>query len=154
MKIATERDLTSAVSLAIDGDLFVLSASGTVAVFSAGDAKSFAITDLDPPPKRPKSSWTYNGLENLYILEPVKKRIVVLDKTGKLVRQYTDTTWVNPESMVINEEKRLYTYWIKIRYLNLDYNPVYLAPACSSVSGVVISRRVTTLPSSDLRKYV
>ncbi len=106
VKTATERDLTSAVSLAIDGDLFVLSASGTVAVFSAGDAKSFAITDLDPPLQAPKELWTYNGLENLYILEPVKKRIVVLDKTGKLVRQYTDTTWVNPESMVINEEKK------------------------------------------------
>ena len=98
-------DLGDAISLAIDGDLFVLKANGEVMKLVAGRRQTFEITGLDPKLREPAILWTYNDVKNLYILEPSQKRVVVLDKNGKLLAQYTASAWQNPTGMVVREEK-------------------------------------------------
>lgn len=107
----------SPLSFAIDGDLYLLSASGTIAKYTAGEPSAFAVQGLDPVLSSPTVLWTYNGVNHLYILEPAQKRVVVLDKNGKLIDQYIAAAWVNPKDMMINEEKK--TVFV------LDQNKVY-----------------------------
>ncbi len=97
-------DIRTAVSLAIDGDIYVLTHTD-VFLFSGGNSKAFTVQNLDPALDQPVKIWTYNGVPYLYILEPTHKRLIVLDKTGVLVRQYTDKAWKNPTGMVINTEE-------------------------------------------------
>lgn len=110
-------DVTKAISMAVDGDVFVLENTGEIVKLVGGQKQAFSIAGLDPQITAPVSIWTYNSINNLYILEPSAKRIVVIDKDGKLVGQYTSPTWKNPSAMVVDTDK-------KIIYI-LDENKIY-----------------------------
>lgn len=99
-------DLNDAVSLAIDGDIYVLTKTGKILLFSAGEQKALPVLGLDPALESPEVVWTYNNIKNLYILESRHKRVVVLDKTGKLLAQYTDPAWQHPTGMIVVEDKK------------------------------------------------
>ena len=73
-------NLTNAVSIAVDGDVFVLNKNGEILKLVGGEKQAFAIVGLEPPLKAPTFIWTYNNINNLYILEPDAKRVVVTDK--------------------------------------------------------------------------
>lgn len=109
--------LADAVSIAIDGDVYILTASGEIKKFVAGVEEAFSITGLDPALSNPTELFTYTDVNYLYILEPTNKRIVVLDKTGKLVKQYTAAEWKNPTGMSVDEKNK--TVYV------LDSNVVY-----------------------------
>lgn len=110
-------DVRDAVSLAIDGDLFILKNSGEILKLANGQKSDWLITGLDPILEKPVDIWTYNNVTNIYILEPANRRVVVLNKEGKLLVQYTATEWQNPTGMVINEAG-------KTGYI-LDQNKIY-----------------------------
>ena len=113
-------DIKNAMSLAIDGDLYLLKNNGEILKFTAGKIQPFGASALDPALTNPTQIWTYNDVKNIYILEPSTKRVVVLDKNGTLVKQYTSTNWVNPTSMVVDEVRG--TVYI------LDSNKVFSFP--------------------------
>lgn len=111
--------LQNARSMAIDGDVFVLTSRGDQGVilkFTAGVEQAFTVS-VDPPLTLPEIIWTYNNVNHLYVLESANKRVVVLDKAGALVQQYTDPTWKNPTGMVVDEAKK--TVYV------LDDNKIY-----------------------------
>ena len=110
-------DLKDAVSMAIDGDMFVLKQNGEIVKLTAGRKADFTISGLEPKLDKPLAIWTYNNLANIYILEPTNKRIVILDKTGKLIGQYTAVEWQNPGGMIVDEVKK--TVYV------LDNNKIY-----------------------------
>ncbi len=110
-------DVTDAVSLAVDSDLFILKKNGEIIKMSGGKKQDFFVTGLDPVLDNPIKIWTYNGLQNIYILESTNKRVVVLDKAGKMLNQYTANDWQNPTSMLVKEENK--TIYI------LDNNKIY-----------------------------
>lgn len=97
-------DLSGAVSITIDGDIYVLTSEGELFQFAKGLKQSFTVADLDPALSNPTIVWTYNDIEHLYILEPTNKRVVVLTKEGRLVTQYSSLDWVHPTGMVVDEE--------------------------------------------------
>ena len=115
--LKSESDLSDAVSLAIDGDLFLLKANGEIYKFVSGVKQEFAVTGLDPALSNPAEIWTYNNVKNIYVLEPTNRRVVVLDKQGQLLQQYTQASWQSPTGMVVDEEK-------KVIYI-LDDNKIY-----------------------------
>ncbi|MDP2693060.1 MAG: hypothetical protein Q8O88_05475 [bacterium] len=103
----TKADISDGVSLAIDGDLFLLKSNGEILKFTSGYQKEFTISGLDPELTNPTEIWTYNNLKYLYILEPTNKRVVVLDKSGQMMQQYTSASWQNPTGMIVDEEKKV-----------------------------------------------
>ena len=103
--------------MAIDGDIFVLKNNGEINKFTKGEKNNFIITGLDPILNNPKEIWTYNDTDKIYILEPTNKRVVILNKEGKMLQQFTATEWQNPTDMVVREnEKAIYI---------LDNNKIY-----------------------------
>jgi hypothetical protein len=110
-------DLSDAVSLAIDGDVFVLKQNGAILKFVAGTQEPFDISGLDPSLTNPIALYTYNDIDSIYILEPTNKRIVVLNKQGTFRAQYTSDLWQSPTGMVVDEVKK--TVYV------LDSNKVY-----------------------------
>ena len=61
--------------------------------------------------------WNYNDVQNIYILEPTNQRVVVLNKEGKMLEQYTATEWQSPTGMIVNESNK--------EIFILDNNKVY-----------------------------
>lgn len=115
--IKDNSDISDAVSLAIDGDAYVLKNNGEVYKYQSGIKTNFSITGLDPTLQNPLKIWTYNNVENIYVLEPSGKRVIILDKNGKLINQYTAAEWQNPTGMIVREDQK--TIYI------LDNNKVY-----------------------------
>jgi hypothetical protein len=110
-------DLSDAISLAIDGDIFVLKQNGEILKFVGGEQEVFEITGLDPSLENPTEFYTYNDVDGIYITEPTNKRIIALNKQGTFRAQYTSDLWHNPTDMVVDEAK-------SIIYV-LDMNRIY-----------------------------
>ncbi len=102
-------DLKNVVSFTIDGELYALKNTGEILKFASGKLQPFLVSGLDPVLKNPTQIWSYNDVKNIYILDSGTKRVVVLDKNGLLVKQYTSSEWKNPTAMVIDEpNKKIY----------------------------------------------
>lgn len=94
--------LADAVSLAIDGDIFVATSKGMITKWAAGARQPFS-TPIDPPLGAVARVWTYNNVARLYILDPAGKRLIVLNKNGALIAQYSDPAWKAPADMAVDE---------------------------------------------------
>ncbi|HLC70141.1 MAG TPA: hypothetical protein VJH75_03825 [Patescibacteria group bacterium] len=99
-----------AIDLTIDGDIFVLQQNGDIQKFTKGQKQNFVVEGLEPALKSPQKIWSYNDLNYIYIIEPSEKRIVMLEKDGRVKQQLTSKEFTNPTGLVvIEEDKTLYT---------------------------------------------
>ena len=94
--------IKGAVDIAIDGDVFILSDNGQISKFTSGFVQPFSIQGLDPALTNGGKIWTYNDVDNIYVLDPTGKRLIVLTKEGKLVKQITSNQFKKPTAFVID----------------------------------------------------
>lgn len=117
-------DLSKAVDMAIDGDVWILNDNGIVRRFRSGANVPFQLGALETPLKNPVALYARAGSDSLYIADAGNQRIVEFDKNGKFVRQFkaaaekTDAL-TNLQDLTINELKR------KVYFVNS--NAAYLA---------------------------
>jgi hypothetical protein len=97
-------NVSQGISFAIDGDLYLLNEHGSIQKFTSGREQTFEIKNIEPILSEPTAIWTYTDINEIFILDPKEKRIVIIDKTGKLIKQITTNEWKNPDSMVIIPE--------------------------------------------------
>lgn len=101
--LTTNTGLTNAVSMTVEGDLFILTDKGGINKFTKGEAQTFSIQDLDPTLNSGNKIWSYNDIKNIYILDSADKRLVIIDKTGQLQAQITSAKFNNPTDMIVDE---------------------------------------------------
>ena len=88
-------DLTGAVDMAIDGNVYVLFADGQIAKFYEGDAIPYTIQGLPTPMKSP-CVISVSGEQDpdaegyVYVADTGNERIVQFDKSGQYIRQFRD----------------------------------------------------------------
>ncbi len=78
----------SAKSIAVDGSVWVLTKNNQIDRYQQGLFRETIKINLFPELKSPTKIWTRRSLPHLYLLEPEQKRLIVLDKKGKIVKQY------------------------------------------------------------------
>lgn len=98
-------DIRNAQAMTIDGDIFILNKDATVTKLAGGIPSPFDISGVKPELENPTDITTYNDMRYLYILEPEHDRIVVLEKDGRFVKQYTADAWTDLKSMIIEEDQ-------------------------------------------------
>ncbi|MEW5721145.1 MAG: hypothetical protein AB1817_21145, partial [Chloroflexota bacterium] len=85
----TSPDLSTAVDLAIDGDVWIIRSDGSVSRFNQGRPNDIALAGLDAPISKPSALVTSEKVSNLYIADAGNQRIVQFDKTtGRFTRQF------------------------------------------------------------------
>ncbi len=105
----TKSDVSKAVSLAIDGSIWVLHVDGAVTKYTKGKQDSFTVKGLDQPFKNPKVIYTTTDTNGLYILDVGNNRIVQLNKDGSFKSQFVSPTFSNARAIEVNEQgKRIY----------------------------------------------
>ena len=84
-----EGDLRSAISFAIDGDIYILLKEGSIKKFRKGEEQPFNIR-LQPniAVDNPTKIYTHSELVNLYVLDPDNNRVVVYGKDKNGVADY------------------------------------------------------------------
>ena len=102
-------DLSKAVSMAIDSDIYVLSSDGTLSKYTKGNADNFTLTGLDKPLANPTGIFTSIGDNNLYVLDNGNSRIVVFDKSGNYKNQYQANVIKSAKDFeVLEKDKKAY----------------------------------------------
>lgn len=109
--------LIEATDITIDGDIFVLGKKGTVDKFNAGVKQDFPPLIIEPPLENGDRIWTYNDLRFVYILDSAKKRVLVINRDGRLEKQLTAKVFSAPLGFSVDEESQ--TAYI------LDQNKLY-----------------------------
>ncbi len=96
-------DLTSARALAIDSDIYIL-LTNDVRKFTSGREQTWRTATIDPPLLDAVDLWTSFESAYLYILDPVEKRVLVIDKSSGAVRaQYVADAFASAVGFVIEE---------------------------------------------------
>jgi hypothetical protein len=99
-------ELSNARDIAIDGEIYLLTANDVVR-FLAGREQSFDIATIDPPLTSADHIFTTPNSDYIHVLEPTSRRIIVFDKTGNLIQQYTSDELSSATEFIVDEERRV-----------------------------------------------
>jgi hypothetical protein len=84
-------NLTDAVDLAIDGNVYVLHSDGRISKYSEGVGVPFPQKNLDEPLKAPCCIFVTGSMDqsgNVYVVDAGNSRIVQFNKAGEFIRQF------------------------------------------------------------------
>jgi len=84
-------NVSNAVDMAIDGNVYVLQADGTISKYLSGAAVPFPQGNLDEPLKAPTCIFASGTLEDsgyVYVADAGNQRIVQFNKDGEFIRQF------------------------------------------------------------------
>lgn len=101
-------DIKDATSLTIDGNIYVLGSSGEIQKFLSGSKfqPPFSVANIEPPLNNPIKIKTAEESKYLYILEPANKRLVIYNKGGKFINQYTSEKFSDLKDIIIDEANK------------------------------------------------
>jgi len=97
-----------AKSIAIDGPIWILNKDNTISQYFGGNLKETITPDFFPEPENLSSIQA--SYELFYVLEPAQKRIIVLTKTGDIIKQYQSEKFDNLKDFAVSEDGK--TIWL------------------------------------------
>ena len=80
-----------------------MSSSGQIIKLTKGASSAFSLQELSPSLTSGDKIWTYNDLNYLYVLDGANKRLIILEKDGRLKAQITAKEFVHPSDMLIDD---------------------------------------------------
>ena len=97
-----QNTLASVRDFSVDGTIFTLSPPSTVVQFANGKKTGFSLASIDPPISELTKLWTDDTRDDLYLLEPAGKRIVVIHKkNGLLKNQWQSDAFTDMKDFVV-----------------------------------------------------
>jgi len=95
---------SGAKSLAVDGSVWLLAKNNSLSRYYTGRLQEEISLEIFPEPKEFKKIFTSATLPYLYLLEPVQKRIIILDKKGQIIKQFQSQKFDNLLDFAISED--------------------------------------------------
>jgi hypothetical protein len=99
-------DLSKAVSLSIDGSVYVLSTDGTVLKFRTGSKAEFSLNPIDPTLNSANVIHASKDKDFIYILDRNGSRLIVFNKKGEFILQYSINQLKNMKDFLVDEEQK------------------------------------------------
>lgn len=100
----TIKNATDFKSMAVDGSVWLLTKNNAIKRYYAGRLQKTINLEIFPPAKILSKIFTSSQLPYLYLLEPVQKRIIILDKSGQIIRQYQSEKFDNLLDFAVSED--------------------------------------------------
>ncbi len=100
----SEKKAKNGKSIAIDGSIWILNNQNQIDRYRQGEYKESFGLDIFPFVKNPTKIWTTITSPYLYLLEPVKNRIIILNKHGETVKQYQSEKFDKLIDFVVSED--------------------------------------------------
>ncbi len=116
--------------IAVDGNIFTLHTDGTIRRLFKGETSAFEQEKVEPSLQTAERIITSDDLNNIYVVDPTNKRIVIYSKKGVLVQQlYIEVEEPIADIAVHPEEKSIYLLaGTKVVEVTLD-SPTAATPA-------------------------
>lgn len=109
--ITEPADFAGAISLFIDGDIYLIKSEGQALKYLKGKKEVFSLEAVEPPLEAAAKIMVTGKKQFVYVLESSKERLIVFDKNGKFVRQYQITNSTGLTDFSINESAKK-IYWL------------------------------------------
>lgn len=97
--------MSDARGIAVDGDVYV-ALPNEIKKFRTGNAVSFAVNPIDPSLTDIKGLYTTADSSSLYILDQGGARLLVVNKNGKLTRQYEIGQGMSASAFAVSEANK------------------------------------------------
>ncbi len=102
-------DLAGGKKLYIDYSVWVLKLGGEILKFTGGSPDFFSIGGLDKPIEEVTSFFVSEEEDNLYLLDSINSRILVLQKNGQYQKQIQGDKFKTASDFVVDEKgKKIY----------------------------------------------
>lgn len=118
-------NLNKAVSMSIDGAIYVLNSDGEIFKLFKGKKENFSFNNTNKILTDPEKIWTNSNSLYLYVLDAGGRKIAIIDKNGKLIIQYYSDKFDKLNDFAIDEkEKKIYVlsnnkiFAVKITHLS------------------------------------
>lgn len=86
--ISDNTDIKNALCMSIDSNIYLGNNNGTMTVLYTGKSKTFTLQEINPIVKSINKIYTDNSMKEIYILDSQTKRIIAINKSGGLIKQY------------------------------------------------------------------
>lgn len=96
-------DLNQVQSFAIDGDVWLSTQTGEIKKLTSGREVAFTVSGMKEPFSSPITLFTKPEMLNLYVLEPQKSRVVVLNKEGQFIKEIKNENLAAATAVVASE---------------------------------------------------
>ena len=100
----TRQKAMEAVSMAIDGNIWILTRENKIQRYFGGNYQEVLRPSLFPFLKQAVSMHTTTNLPYLYLLDPSERRLVLLSKFGDVIAQYTSSAFDNLLAFAISQD--------------------------------------------------
>ncbi len=97
-------------SMTIDGSVWILNQDNSISRYHSGSYQETITLDFFPFPENITKIKTKSNLPYLYLLEPIKKRTVIVEKTGKIIKQFQSEKFDNLKDFDISDDGK--TIWL------------------------------------------
>jgi hypothetical protein len=99
-------DLSQASDIAIDGYVYIINNDGSIMRLLRGNKTEFSLEQIDPVLQAPALIKTNESSNFIYVGEPKEKRVVVYDKKGQFIIQYTSAAFDNLKDFSVDEKNK------------------------------------------------
>lgn len=96
-------DFSQVTTMSVDGDIWVGTKTGQILKYTSGQPVSWSVTGLKTPFDSTILLDTDDSLTKLYVLEPTKQRLVILDKTGQFLKELKSPTLASVTTFAVSE---------------------------------------------------
>ncbi|MFH1509934.1 MAG: hypothetical protein ABID67_02200 [Candidatus Nealsonbacteria bacterium] len=93
-------------SMTIDGSIWLLTKDNQIKRYYGGKLQQTIILDIFPEVKDFSHIFTTPDLPYLYLIEPIQKRIIIINKSGEIIHQYQSQSFDNLLDIVTSENGR------------------------------------------------
>jgi len=99
---------STTTALSIDSDVYLVNQNAELKKYTKGDLKDF-IYSVEPNLSKVDSIYTAQNISNIYLTESYNSRIVMINKKGSLINQYTSPVMADNQGTVVEEKnKKIY----------------------------------------------
>ena len=91
-------------SMAVDGSVWILNKDNSILRYYSGFFEENIVLDFFPFPENITQIKTKKDIPYLYLLEPVKNRVIVINKKGKIIKQFQSDKFDNLKDIDISPD--------------------------------------------------
>lgn len=100
----TKKSPVGGKSMTIDGNIWIVLNENEIERYYQGEYQETISVNIFPFLENPTKIWTKFDLPRLYILEPKNNRIIIIDKKGRILKQYQSEKFNNLLDFAVTED--------------------------------------------------